>query len=287
MTTKVNLDSILPLVKKPGRYIGGELNSVHPDYSQIDLSFALVFPDLYEIGMSHQGLQILYHIINRQPGLAAERCYAPDVDMEEQLRRNDLPLFSLESRRPLAEFDVIGFTLPYELCYTNILTVLDLAGLPLRAEDRGDKFPLVIGGGACSMNPEPVADFFDLIALGDGEELILDIIAALRAAREKGLSRAKTLERCAEIQGVYVPSLFKPRYDDGQLTAIEPLKESYTEVIRRIVPELPPVELLTHPLVPLVKPVHDRFGVEIARGCTRGCRFCQAGMIYRRAGAQC
>jgi radical SAM family uncharacterized protein/radical SAM-linked protein len=281
MTTKVNLDSILPLVKKPGRYIGGELNSVHPDYSQIDLSFALVFPDLYEIGMSHQGLQILYHIINRQPGLAAERCYAPDVDMEEQLRRNDLPLFSLESRRPLAEFDVIGFTLPYELCYTNILTVLDLAGLPLRAEDRGDKFPLVIGGGACSMNPEPVADFFDLIALGDGEELILDIIAALRAAREKGLSRAETLERCADIQGVYVPSLFKPRYDDGQLTAIEPLKEGYTEVIRRIVPELPPVELLTHPLVPLVKPVHDRFGVEIARGCTRGCRFCQAGMIYR------
>ncbi|RWX49735.1 hypothetical protein VT98_10131, partial [Candidatus Electrothrix communis] len=281
MITKVNLDPILPLVKKPGRYIGGELNSVHPDYSQIDFSFALVFPDLYEIGMSHQGLQILYHIINRQPGLAAERCYAPDVDMEEQLRRHELPLFSLESRRPLAEFDVIGFTLPYELCYTNILTVLDLAGLPLRAEDRGDKFPLVIGGGACSMNPEPVADFFDLIVLGDGEEVILDIIATLRSAREEGFSRAETLLRCAEIQGVYVPSLFKPQYMDGQLTAIEPLKEEYTEVTRRIVPELPPVELLTHPLVPLVKPVHDRFGVEIARGCTRGCRFCQAGMIYR------
>ncbi|CAK8715892.1 Radical SAM core domain-containing protein [Candidatus Electrothrix laxa] len=282
MTTKVPLDAILPLVKKPGRYIGGELNSVHPDYSQIDLSFALVFPDLYEIGMSHQGLQILYHIINRQPGLAAERCYAPDVDMEEQLRRHDLPLFSLESRRPLAEFDVIGFTLPYELCYTNILTVLDLAGLPLRAEDRDDTFPLVIGGGACSMNPEPVADFFDLIVLGDGEEVILDIIATLRAAREAGLSRAETLERCTDIQGVYVPSLFKPRYaDNGQLTAIEPLKDGYTEVTRRIVPELPPVELLTRPLVPLVKPVHDRLGVEIARGCTRSCRFCQAGMIYR------
>ncbi|MCI5126870.1 MAG: radical SAM protein, partial [Candidatus Electrothrix sp. AR5] len=182
---------------------------------------------------------------------------------------------------PLAEFDVIGFTLPYELCYTNILTVLDLAGLPLRAEDRGDEFPLVIGGGACSMNPEPVADFFDLIVLGDGEEVILDIIATLRSAREAELSRAETLQRCAEIQGVYVPSLFKPQYNDDRLTAIEPLKEEYKEVTRRIVPELPPVELLTHPLVPLVKPVHDRFGVEIARGCTRGCRFCQAGMIYR------
>ena len=282
MTTKVNLDSILPLVQKPGRYIGGELNSVHPDYSQIDLSFALVFPDLYEIGMSHQGLQILYHIINRQPGLAAERCYAPDVDMEEQLRRHDLPLFSLESRRPLAEFDVIGFTLPYELCYTNILTVLDLAKIPFRAEDRGDKFPLVIGGGACSMNPEPVADFFDLIVLGDGEEALLELIWALRASREQGFSRVETLQRCADIQGVYVPSFFKPCYsDDGRLTAIEPLKEGYTEVTRRIVPELPPVELLTRPLVPLVKPVHDRLGVEIARGCTRGCRFCQAGMIYR------
>ncbi|MCI5220855.1 MAG: B12-binding domain-containing radical SAM protein, partial [Candidatus Electrothrix sp. LOE2] len=181
MTTKVNLDSILPLVQKPGRYIGGELNSVHPDYSRIDLSFALVFPDLYEIGMSHQGLQILYHIINRQPGLAAERCYAPDVDMEAQLRQHELPLFSLESRRPLAEFDVIGFTLPYELCYTNILTVLDLVGIPFRSEDRGEDFPLIIGGGACAMNPEPVADFFDLIVLGDGEEAVLELIWALRA----------------------------------------------------------------------------------------------------------
>lgn len=281
MTTKVPLDAILPLVQKPGRYIGGELNSVHPDYSKIDLSFVLVFPDLYEIGMSHQGLQILYHIINRQPGLAAERCYAPDVDMEEQLRRHDLPLFSLESRRPLAEFDVIGFTLPYELCYTNILTVLDLAKIPFRAEDRGEDFPLIIGGGACAMNPEPVADFFDLIVLGDGEEALLELTWALRASREQGFSRAETLQRCADIQGVYVPSLFKPHYSDGRLTAIEPLQEGYTEVTRRIVPELPPVELLTHPLVPLVKPVHDRLGVEIARGCTRSCRFCQAGMIYR------
>jgi radical SAM family uncharacterized protein/radical SAM-linked protein len=281
MQKKVTLDSILPLVKKPGRYIGGELNSVRPDYSQIDLSFALVFPDLYEIGMSHQGLQILYHIINRQPGLAAERAYAPDVDMEEQLRKNKLPLFSLESRRPLAEFDVIAFTLPYELCYTNILTVLDLAGVPLWSRERDDNAPLVMGGGACALNPEPVADFFDLIVLGDGEEVLLEITATLRVAQKQGLSRAETLDRCAEIEGVYVPSLFEPQYNDGQLTAIDSSKKGYKNVTRRVVSELPPVELLSRPLVPLVKPIHDRLGVEIARGCTRSCRFCQAGMTYR------
>ncbi|MCI5222519.1 MAG: B12-binding domain-containing radical SAM protein, partial [Candidatus Electrothrix sp. AR4] len=177
MHKKVNLDTILPFVKKPGRYIGGELNAIRPHHAEADVTFALVFPDLYEIGMSHQGLQILYHIINRQSGLLAERCFAPDVDMEEQLRLHDIPLFSLESRRPLAGFDVIGITLPYELCYTNILTVLDLAGIPLWAKDRNNDAPLIIGGGACSMNPEPVADFFDLIVLGDGEEVILEIAA--------------------------------------------------------------------------------------------------------------
>jgi radical SAM family uncharacterized protein/radical SAM-linked protein len=281
MHTKVSIDSILPLVRKPGRYIGGELNAVQPDYTKVDLSFALVFPDLYEIGMSHQGLQILYHIINQQPGLAAERCFVPDVDMEAQLRQNNLPLFSLESRRPLKDFDVIGITLPYELCYSNILTVLDLAGIPFRAEDRGDDSPLIIGGGSCSLNPEPVADFFDLIALGDGEEVILDIAAVLRTVKEEGLSRPAALQRCAEIEGVYVPGLFEPQYEGGRLTAVKPLKADYTTVTRRILPELPPVDLLAHPLVPLVKPVHDRLGVEIARGCTRGCRFCQAGMIYR------
>lgn len=281
MTTKVNLDAILPLVQKPGRYIGGELNSVTPDYSRIDLSFALIFPDLYEIGMSHQGLQILYHIINRQPGLAAERCYAPDVDMEAQLRQHKLPLFSLETRRPLAEFDVIGFTLPYELCYTNILTVLDLAGIPLWAKERDNDAPLIIGGGACAMNPEPVADFFDLIVLGDGEEVLLEIAEALRVAREQGLSRIEFLDCCAGISGAYVPSLFKPLYKDARLVSIETLKQDYTTATRRIVAELPPVDLLTRPLVPLVKPIHDRLGVEVARGCTRGCRFCQAGMTYR------
>ncbi|MBW2328939.1 MAG: B12-binding domain-containing radical SAM protein, partial [Deltaproteobacteria bacterium] len=163
MSKNINIDPILPLVQKPGRYIGGELNAVRVDSAETDLSFVLVFPDLYEIGMSHQGLQILYHIINRQKGLLAERCFAPDVDMEEQLRKNDLPLFSIESRRPLTDFDIIGITLPYELCYTNILTILDLAGIPLQAKDRDDNNPLIIAGGSCSLNPEPVADFFDVV----------------------------------------------------------------------------------------------------------------------------
>ncbi|WP_417909018.1 TIGR03960 family B12-binding radical SAM protein [Candidatus Electronema sp. PJ] len=281
MHTKLSLDSILPLVRKPGRYIGGELHAARPDYAAVELAFALIFPDLYEIGTSHQGLQILYHILNREPGLAAERCFCPDTDMEEQLRRHKLPLFSLESRRPLAAFDVIGITLPYELCFSNILTILDLAQIPLRAAERGEDAPLVIGGGSCSMNPEPLADFFDAVVLGDGEEVILEIAAALRAAKRDGLSRQEKLHRLAEIAGVYVPSFFEPQYEGQQLKAVIPLKPGYTHIRRRIVPQLPPTELLERPLVPMVKPVHDRLGVEIARGCTRGCRFCQAGMIYR------
>jgi radical SAM family uncharacterized protein/radical SAM-linked protein len=281
MYIKINIDSILPLVKKPGRYIGGELNAVHKDPAAIDLSFVLIFPDLYEIGMSHQGLQILYHIINKQQGLIAERCYAPDVDMEEQLRKNELPLFSIESRRPLADFDVIGITLPYELCYTNILTILDLAGIPLRAKDRTDDHPLVFAGGSCSLNPEPVADFFDVVVLGDGEEVILEIAESLRLARKEDESREQTLLRLTKIDGVYIPLFFEPRYEGKQLTAVLPRVDDYTTVHRRVISELPPVDLPAHPLVPLVKPVHDRLGVEIARGCTRGCRFCQAGMIYR------
>jgi len=281
MSQNVKIDSILPLVGKPGRYIGGELHAVTKDPDTVACSFVLVFPDLYEIGMSHQGLQILYYIINSQQGLLAERCYAPDIDMEQQLRTAGLPLFSIESRRPLADFDVIGITLPYELCYTNILTVLDLGRVPLRARDRGPDDPLVIAGGSCSLNPEPVADFFDAVVLGDGEEIILEIADILRSDEGVGMSRREKLLRLAAIDGVYIPGFFEPHYEAGQLTALEPLVEGYTTVRRRVIPKLPPVELMEHPLVPLVKPIHDRLGVEIARGCTRGCRFCQAGIIYR------
>jgi len=281
MNQKIKIDSILPLVRKPGRYIGGELNAVHPDFNKADLSFALIFPDLYEIGMSHQGLQILYQVINQEPGLVAERCYAPDVDMEEQLRANDLPLFSIESRRPLADFDIIGITLPYELCYTNILTILDLGRIPLRATDRAEDHPLVMAGGSCALNPEPVADFFDVVVMGDGEEVVLEIADTVRAGKAEQCSRQDILHRLATIDGVYIPRFFEPQYEGQQLTAVTPLVDNYTTVNRRVLPELPPVELLTQPLVPLVKPIHDRLAVEIARGCTRGCRFCQAGVIYR------
>ncbi len=277
----VNIDAILPLVKKPGRYIGGELNAVNKQWDSVDLRFCFIFPDLYEIGMSHQGLQILYHIVNQDDRFLAQRCYAPDIDMEAELRKAGLPLFGLESRRPLADFDVLGFTLPYELCYTNILTVLDLAGLPLNACDRGPEHPLVIGGGSCGLNPEPVADFFDAIVLGDGEEVVVEIGERVIAAKKEGLGRLETLKQLAAIDGVYVPSFYEPVYRNGRFAGIEALEEDFPQVRRRVLPGLPEVTSLTRPLVPIVKPVHDRLGIEIARGCTRGCRFCQAGMIYR------
>ncbi len=277
----LDLEAILPLVRKPGQYIGGELHAESGRMTAEDLTFCLVFPDLYEIGMSHQGLQILYHLLNARERVVAHRAYAPDVDMEAALRRAGLPLFSLEARVGLGSYDVLGITLPYELCYTNILTVLDLAGLPLRAADRNDAHPLVLGGGSCAFNPEPVADFFDAIVLGDGEEVIIEIADLLLGAKKEGLARAAVLDRLAAVRGVYVPALFAPRYRDGRLEAIEPLRPDHSFVQRRVLAELGDAPHLRRPLVPVVKPVHDRLGVEIARGCTRGCRFCQAGMLYR------
>ncbi len=273
------IEDIFAQVRKPARYIGGEHNTAARVWDDACLRFALVFPDLYEIGMSHQGLQILYHILNRQPDCLADRCYTPDTDMEESLRRQGLPLFALESRRPLADFDVIGVTLPYELCVSNILTVLDLAGVPLRAEARGEGHPLVLAGGVGSMNPEPVAPFFDAVALGDGEELILDIAATMRQSRADRLTRRETLYRLTAIDGVYVPSLQGNAVATGAPVASQPAIPAV--IRRRVTPELAGVEVLGRPLVPLVKIVHDRLGIEIARGCTRGCRFCQAGMLYR------
>ncbi len=275
----MNIEEILPVVNRPSRYLGNEYNVIKKDWQKTKLHIALAFPDLYEIGMSHQGLKILYHILNRHADYLAERVYAPDLDMEKALRDRKMPLFSLESERPLADFDMLGITLPYELCYTNILTILDLAGIPLYSRDR-DKHPLVIGGGPCAFHPEPVADFFDAILLGDGEEAVLEIASRILSAKEAKSSRQEILAALSRIDGVYIPAFFEPEYDaGGRLLAVNPLK-SIKKVRRAILPELDS-QPISRPLVPLTRIVHDRLGLELARGCTRGCRFCQAGVIYR------
>ncbi len=258
--------TLLAQVGKPGRYLGLEPGAARKDWQEARCRIALVFPDLYEIGMSHQGLKILYHEVNRRHGLLAERVYAPDRDLEELLRRRGEPLTSLESRRPLAEFDVLGVTLPYELCATNMLTVLDLAGIPFYAADRPHDAPVVLGGGPGAFQPEPFALFFDALLLGDGEEAIIEILETVATARAAGVARQEILERLAAVQGVYVPLL-------------HPGGGSGPRVRRRVLPELPAAS--EPPIVPLVRIVHDRLGIEVARGCTRGCRFCQAGIIYR------
>ena len=275
----MNIDEILPLVSRPSRYIGNEFNIIRKDWQLAALKVALIFPDLYEIGMSHQGLQVLYHLLNDRDDLLAERAYCPAPDLEKLLRDRGQPLFSLESHRPLAEFDMLGITLPYELCYTNILTILDLAGLPFRSIDRQEEHPLVIGGGPGAFNPEPVADFFDAILLGDGEEAVIEIADLLIKARQDGCGRQEVLFRLATVDGLYVPSFFRPGYDNGSFIGIT-VKDGVPPVRRRILADLEDTGGGV-PLVPLTRIVHDRLGIEIARGCTRGCRFCQAGIVYR------
>lgn len=273
--------AFLSSVSRPGRYLGQEFNSVTRPWESADVRIALAFPDLYEIGMSHQGLQILYHILNQKDGLLAERCYAPAPDMEQLLREKGLPFTTLEGEHPLAEFDMIGITLAYELCYSNILTMLDLAKIPFYSKDRSDSDPLLIAGGACALNPEPVADFFDAVLLGDGEEAILDMAEVLRGNRD--CSRTEKLRLLESVDGMYIPSHFQPRMKGNRIESIERIDgdASKSTVSRRILPDLNDTDFLTHPLVPNAKTVHDRFVIEVARGCTRGCRFCQAGMTYR------
>jgi radical SAM family uncharacterized protein len=289
------LDHILPGVSKPARYTGGEWNSVVKDWSSIDVKIALVFPDVYDLGMSNLGLMALYDIVNRQPDLLAERAFAPWVDMEAALREAGLPLFSLETRRPLTAFDIIGFTLPYEHLYTNLLNLLDLAGMPVYAADRdvrepqsnavrgprsnGQRWPLVIAGGSGCTNPEPMADFLDLAFIGEGEEGILEITRAYAEVRH--LPRQQQLRRLAQIEGVYVPRFYDVRYhDDGTVAQIKPTApEARLPIVKRIVAQLPPPP--TRFIVPYVNVTHNRASIEIQRGCTRGCRFCHAGMTFR------
>lgn len=273
---------ILPHVQRPSRYLGNEVNAVQKDPSCVKTWVALAFPDLYEIGMSHLGLKILYHILNRRSGIAAERVFAPAEDYEAQLRRLGYSLCSLESSRPLSDFDIVGFSLQYELSYTNILNMLDLGGIPLKASRREEDVPLVIGGGPGAFNPEPLAAFFDLFVLGDGEEVILEIVETYQRWKEAVAPKDALLNELSQLRGVYVPSFFHPvRGKGGRLLRIESQKEGNLPVERRVLEELEGAEFPVAPVVPFMQCIHDRITLEVSRGCTRGCRFCQAGILYR------
>lgn len=274
--------ALLQEVEKPVRYLGGEVNAIKKDPSQVKLKVALVFPDAYEMGESHVGLKILYKILNDQPDIWAERVYAPWPDMEQALIRHNLPLFSLESHRPLHDFDLIGITLPYELVYTNILTILDRGGVPLLQRERSAKDPIVIGGGNCAFNPEPMADFLDAVVVGDGEEVILKLAQQVLAAKEEAIEREALLKTMSKETGVYVPSFFEVDYfEDGRIKEVKPRFEDYTGVTKVTVTNLDQAPYPTAPIVPHTQVIHDRVGVEVQRGCVRACRFCQAGYIYR------
>jgi len=281
------LERVLPTVRKPGRYVGGEYNSIARNWEATSTRVCLAFPDIYDLGMSNLGLAILYDVLNAlsdgsaeaHRSVLAERAYLPWVDMIAAMRQARIPLYSLENKRPLSDFDIVGFSLPYEQLYTNLLEMLDLAGLPLRAEERDERHPLIIAGGHATFNPEPVADFIDAFVIGDGEEAIVELVRAYQETR--GEARLTQLRALARIPGVYVPRFYDVRYDDdGAVVAIEPsIPEARFPVLKRVVSPLPPPP--TRLIVPAINVSHNRAAIEIQRGCTRGCRFCHAGMVMR------
>lgn len=285
MLEKVLFEEILPVVQKPSRYLGTEINAIRKDWGRVAVKTAFAFPDLYEVGMSHMGLQILYGLVNKQPDFLMERVFAPAPDLEKELRERGIPLFSLESHRALSDFDVLGFTLQYEMTFTNILNMLDLAGLPLLANERASTHPLVLGGGPVACNPEPLAAFFDAFVIGEGEEALLEILDIVKEARgkENRGARADLLESLAEIPGVYVPAYYQVEYTgDGRIRKFIPCNSHVPpRVRRRVIKDLNFSYYPEAPVVPLAEAVHERGMLELFRGCTHGCRFCQAGVIYR------
>ncbi|HPS41731.1 MAG TPA: TIGR03960 family B12-binding radical SAM protein [Anaerolineaceae bacterium] len=278
---KLALRRILPNVQKPGRYFGGELNQVVKDWDQVPTRVALVFPDIYDLGVPNLGIMILYELINSRDDALCERAYLPWLDMEAAMRENDVPLYSLESKRPLKDFDLIGFTLPYESLFTNVLNALDLAGVPLRSENRAEGDPIILAGGHAAYNPEPMAPFIDVFAIGEGEEIIQEIVTCIRESKHAALSRLDTLKALQKIEGVYIPAFYQPTYNpDGTLAGIAPISAEYPRrITKRLCAKLP--DPPTHIIVPSIDVVHNRVAIEIMRGCTRGCRFCHAGMVNR------
>ena len=276
------IEKFLLKVQKPGRYTGGELNSIVKDKSKVDIRYAFCFPDTYEIGMSHLGMKILYSLVNAREDSWCERVFAPWVDMEEVMRENNIPLYALESGDPIKDFDILGFTLQYELSYTNVLNMLDLAGLPVRSKDRTSLTPIVIAGGACVCNSEPMAEFFDITLPGDGEEVTNELIDLLKEYKAKGATKQEFLVAAAQIKGVYVPSLYEVEYnEDNTVKSVTPTYGAPEKVAKRNVANLDEMFSPTEFVVPFLEVVHDRTTVEIFRGCIRGCRFCQAGFLNR------